>query len=636
MASIYAFREDRLGFSYKLGEKTVMGRAPECDLLIFDRSASRHHAEIFQVDDHYYIADMGSTNGTLVNEKPVTIQTRLEPFDTIKIGQELFIFEPGMRVVVGPAPSTLIIEALSEDTRHLIASPADLAAQAVAPEDMPALMALAHTLGRAVDAEAVEAIIMDYLQHRFELTFMSVLWPSRPPAKRLISLLTSHDDKRLLLSYTPFIRATRDREVLLWPQTVTELSFSEGQRHVGLANSPALIGPLSLADNLAGILYLENQDRPFTEQDLNAFAALLGIAGPAIRWLADDRARPRAWKTDPSPATEFIMASNDTSVKIVFSTAAQAAAGPGAIIISGEAGTGKSALAEYIHSVSPRKNGQLITVNLATLPAADIEATLFGQLPSSTDEARTGLVELADGGTLFLRHVEYLPPASQKLLLMTMEEGLFFTLGAHRAKAVDLRVISSTSIDLWSRVQAGYFREDLYFRLNGLSISMPPLREVRHDMDSLINNFMAKSARSMGITFNGLDPAALECLRAYHWPGNFAELRMEAGLLVLFSRNGRVALEDLPIHLRMAPDTFMGDEGEMPPPLIREAERHQLIAAMARCEGDLEEVAALLNQRPEHIILKMRGLGLDPIDYQAPIQHNPNHDGPGGTSVPKP
>lgn len=634
MASIYAFREDRLGFSFKLSEKTVMGRAPECDLLIFDRSASRHHAEIFQVDDHYYIADLGSTNGTLVNEKPVTIQTRLEPFDTIKIGQELFIFEPGMRVVVGPAPSALIIEALSEDIHNLITAPVDMAAQAAAPDDIPSLMALAHALGRAVDPDAVEAIIMDYLYHRFELTFMSILWPSRPPAKRLIAMLTSHEDKRLLLSHTPFIRATRDREVLLWPKTITELSFSYGQRHVGLADSPALVGPLNAEDDLTGLMYLENQDRPFNEKDMAAFAALLGIAGPAIRWLADVRSRPKEWKPPLSPATEFIMASNDTSVKIVFSTAAQAATGSRAILISGEAGTGKSALAEYIHSVSPRKNGQLATVNLATLPPAEIEPTLFGQIASSASEPRTGLLELADGGTLFLRHVEFLPPSSQKLLLMAMVEGLFFTLGAHRAKAVDLRVISTTSIDLWSRVQSGYFREDLYFRLNGLSISMPPLRDIKHDMESLVNNFMAKSARDMGLTFNGLDPAALECMRAYNWPGNFAEMRMESGLLVLFSRNGRVALEDLPAHLRMAPDTFMSDEGEFPPPLIREAERHQLIAAMARCEGDLEEVSELLKQRPEHVILKMRALGLDPIDYQTPIQNNPDRDGPGGTSVP--
>jgi len=620
MAHIFAFREDRLGFSYKLGEKTIIGRAPECDLLIFDRSSSRHQAEIFKVDDSFYIADLNSTNGTLLNDKPVTIQTRLEPFDTIKIGMEVFIFEPGMQVVVGPAPSALIIESLIEEVHDLITSSAEAAAQAVDPEDVPALMSLAHTMGRLADAESLEYVITAYLHQRFGSTFLSVLWPSRPPAKRLFSLITSHDDKRLLLSHTPFIRATRDNEVLLWPTTITELSFSEGQRHVSTANSPALVGPLAAEGSQAGLLYLENKDRRFTEKDLRTFAALLVIVGPAIRWLTEVRSRPIELEYTSFPVNEFIASSNDTSVKITFSTATEAAAGSKSILLSGEAGTGKSAMAEYIHSASLRKNGHLVTVNLATLPSAEIETALFGQLDSGTSESRTGLVELADGGTLYLRHVEYLSPAAQKMLMMTVEEGIFFPLGSSRAKAVDLRVISSTFVDLWSRVQNGDFREDLYLRLNGLNISMPPLRAIRQDMDSLVNNFMVRAAREMGINFNSIDPAALECLRAYNWPGNFTELRMMANLLVLFSRNGRVAMEDLPAHLRMAPDTFIGDEGALPPPLIHEAERYQLIAAMARCEGDLEEVAALLNQRPEHIIMKMRALNLDPINYQPPIE----------------
>ncbi|MDR0882387.1 MAG: sigma 54-interacting transcriptional regulator [Candidatus Adiutrix sp.] len=633
MAQIYAFREDRLGFHYTLSRKAVLGRAPECDLLIFDRSASRQHAEIFIMDDSYYLADLGSTNGTLLNEQPVTLQTRLQPFDCIKIGQELFIFEPGLEVVLGPAPSALIIESLSEDVVNLVTELAETAAGTVAPEDVPGLMALAHRLGRTENVEALETVVLDYLRERFKITFMSVLWPARPPAQRLISLLTSHEDKRLLLSHSPYIRALRNREVLLWPKSVTELSFSDGRRHVTQVDSPSLVGPLAAENGQAGLMYLENQERPFTEKDMRSFAAMLGIIGPSVARLADTLSRPFEPPKSPSAAAEFFLGSSDNKIKIVFATAAQAAAGSGAILISGESGSGKSTLAEYIHNVSDHKKGQLVTVNLATLPPADIEGVLFGQTDATGGPGHAGLVERADGGTLFLRHVEYLPPAVQKRLLMAIEEGLFFTLGSNRPKALDLRVISSTSIDLWARVQAGYFREDLYIRLNRLNISMPPLREIKQGLDSFLNNFMNKSAQKMGLVFTGLDPAVMECLRAYSWPGNFAELRLEAGRMVLFSRNGRVALGDLPAHLRLAADTFMGDEGEMPPPLVREAERHQLVEAMARCGGDLENVAALLDQRPENVILKMRALGLDPIDYQPPVKLSLPKDRPGGTSM---
>ena len=635
MAKLFAFREDRLGFYYEIGAKAVLGRAPECDLLIFDRSASRHHCEIFTLDDKYFIADMDSTNGTLVNDKLISMQTRLEPYDSIKIGQEVFIFEPGLQVLVGPAPSALIIEALAEEVNNLVAAPAEQAAARVDAGDAPGLMLLAHQLGQISDAADLEKVLFRYLQKRFGLTFASILWPSMSPARRLISLISSHEDKRLMLSHTPFIRATRDREVLLWPKSIAELSFKGGQRHVQQDNHPCLVGPLvSAGSTETGLICIENQGRVFTDKDLWAFAAMLGIIAPSIARLAAANFEFKGEKPDPSPASEFLLSTSDHQVKVLLSTAAQAAEQDKSILLTGEAGSGKLALAEYIHNIGPRKNGRLVIANLATIPQVDIEATLFGQLGTGSDPGRTGLVEMADGGTLFLRHVEKLPPASQKLLLMTIEEGIYFNLGAARPKAVDLKVISATSDDLWTRVEAGLFREDLYSRLSIMTISLPPLREIKQDFTSVLNSFMSKAAKELGLSYTGLDPAALECLRGYSWPGNFAELRMEAGLRVLFSRNGRVTFEDLPVYLRMSQDTYMGDEGEQPPPMILEAERYQLISAMSRCSGDVEKVAELLSQRPEHIILKMRALGLDPMDYQ-PSQPFTGSLGPSITTLPQ-
>jgi transcriptional activator for dhaKLM operon len=143
---------------------------------------------------------------------------------------------------------------------------------------------------------------------------------------------------------------------------------------------------------------------------------------------------------------------------------------------------------------------------------------------------------------------------------------------------------------------------------------------------------MSRAARDLGLSFTGVDPAAMECLRAYPWPGNIAELKRETELMVLFSRNGRVVLEDLPVYLRMATDAFLEEDDEAPP-LTQEAERFQLARAMARCSGDLEAVADLLGQKPENVILKMRLFGLDPIDYQAPLKAA-LPKGPGQTTVP--
>lgn len=636
MARIYAFREDRLGFYFEVDKKSVLGRAPECNVLLFDKSSSRTHAEIFQEDNIYYIKDLGSTNGTTVNDEPVNGTVRLDPFDTIKIGQEVFIFEPGMEVFVGDAPSALIIHNLSENVQDLLTGQVAEIAKGVSPEDLSDIIALVHQLAAEPKVSAIESGILRYLRARFNITFMSILWPSRPPVKRLTSFMTSHKDKRLLLSHTPFIRAIRDREVLLWPQSISELLFYDRSRHVSQVDKPSLIGPLYTEDGGAGLMYIENLDGKLTEKDAHTFAALLGLLSPVIGRLANIRsglADENAFSdTDMS---RIVMASGDNAVKIVFSTAAQAAAGRGSILLTGETGSGKYSLAEYIHKISPRKHGRLITVNLPTIPPSEVETLLFGEAPAADGAGgRIGLIEQADCGTLFLRHVEYLPATVQKQILVALEEGLFRPRGAIRPRAVDLRVVSATSIDLWSRVEAGFFREDLYSRLSSLTLSTVPLRESRNGLDSLLNSFMSQAARDMGLPFTGLDQAAMEAIKAYHWPGNISELKLEAGLLVMFNRNGRVALEDLPAHLRMAPDIFMGEDGEHAPPLIMEAERYLLVRAMSRCGGDLEAVAKLLNQPPENIILKMRAFGLDPIDYQAPFETG-GPRGPGSTSVPE-
>jgi two-component system NtrC family response regulator len=368
-------------------------------------------------------------------------------------------------------------------------------------------------------------------------------------------------------------------------------------------------------------MYLENQGRRFTERDLKAFAAMLVAVSPAVAGMAGTRTRGSLRKSDlphTSELMDLILAAGDLKVKLVFSLAAQAAAGQGPIMIQGEAGTAKAPLAEYIHSVSPRKGGRLVPVNLANIPEANLEAILFGEAHTPGQDRQIGLVELADGGTLFLHHVELLPLKVQKLVLIMLEEGQFHPLGAHQPKEVNLRVISSTSTALDALVDTGRFRRDLYLRLAGLSIATPPLRQIKGDLENFLKIYLSRTAKEMGINFQGVDPGVVECLRAYSWPGNLTELKLEAGLMLIFNQGGRVTLEDLPAHLRLAAEAFTGDPDETPPPLILEAERRQLAAALSRCQGDLERVADLLGRPPEDVIVKMRKLGLDPINYQGP------------------
>ncbi|MGL4208494.1 MAG: sigma-54-dependent transcriptional regulator, partial [Candidatus Adiutrix sp.] len=403
-----------------------------------------------------------------------------------------------------------------ENIHHLLSHPVGEGASDIAPIDVAGLMALARAMHQSSSPAAWGMALIEYLKNRFGMTFMSILWPARPPANRLISFMTSHDDKRLLLSQTPFLRTIRDHEAILWPSRINELQFKDGQRHVNQVDEPVLIGPL-LADRkgATGLLYIENTEKHFNKDDLNVFSALLLILSPAITSYAKhlEEAENRHLPTCDPYEGGLNLTTSDDQVKIIFSTATQVAATKSSVMICGEAGTGKGALGRYIHNISPRKHGRLVKVGLSAIPANEIERALLGQNNGSGDGdvyGQIGFLELADGGTLFLRHIEYLPANAQKILLMAMEEGLFMPLAAGRPKAVDLRVICTTSVDLWARVEAGYFREDLYVRLNNMTISMPPLREIKNDLEWLANNFMSLAARDMGLNFTGIDPAVME------------------------------------------------------------------------------------------------------------------------------
>lgn len=622
MAKLFAFKEDSFYFHYELCEQNILGRDPECDLILFGQGVAPRHAEIFMVEDDYYIANLGSPESTFVNHEAIMLQTRLRPFDSIAIGSESFIFEPGVTVIAGSTNATIIIEALNENVHNLVTLPVEEAACQVSPEDIPALMTLIHQLNRIADPLEMKALILRYLRKRFGITFMTLLWPALPPVKRLISLMSSHEEKMLILNQTPFLLVTRDHMVTLWPNSISSLYFQEGRRKIGLTGKPVLVGPLDDGAGQRGLMYLENMDKDFTENDLKTFAAFLGLVNSTFNCWCNLGYKRIDTEMHNLNSSHLTVSSSSYQVKAVFATAAQAAVEPGSIFIGGEAGTGKAVLAEYVHQSSLRRNCRFVPINLALLSPGAMERTFFGQAVTSDDSVQTGLFELADGGTLFLQHVSCLPLSIQESVLRVIENKLYFPTGATRPKATDIRIITSSSADLWAMVEAGTFRKDLYLRLTKMNIIMPPLREIKNEIEKFLALFLKKEAQKLGLPYSGLDKAALECLQMYNWPGNMTELEAEAKLLVMFSRNGWVAMEDLPLHLRLSPEVFGDYETEIQDPIIMEAERYHLASTMACCGGDLEKVTSVLNQKPEKIIQKMRTCGVDPINYQPPREQN--------------
>jgi DNA-binding NtrC family response regulator len=197
------------------------------------------------------------------------------------------------------------------------------------------------------------------------------------------------------------------------------------------------------------------------------------------------------------------------------------------VLISGESGTGKEVLANIIHYASSRKDGPFIKANLAALPATLIEAELFGHEKGAftgADKSRIGRFEEANGGTLFLDEIGDLPLETQIKLLRVIQEREIMRLGSNHPIAIDIRLISATHRDLAAEVKKGSFREDLLFRLNIISIPMPPLRQRREDIPFLAEHFLKKFAVRERKAIRGLEKKALHTLTKYDFPGNVREL----------------------------------------------------------------------------------------------------------------
>jgi DNA-binding NtrC family response regulator len=271
-----------------------------------------------------------------------------------------------------------------------------------------------------------------------------------------------------------------------------------------------------------------------------------------------------------------------------------AAATTATVLILGENGTGKEMLARAIHEESPRAHGPFVAVSCAALPETLIESELFGHEKGSftgATSARKGRFELADTGTLFLDEISELTPAVQVKLLRVLQERSFERVGATRTITVDIRLITASNRDLEQDVEAGRFRRDLFYRLNVVPLTLPPLRERYEDVPLLAAHFAAKAAAKHGRPPVELDPALLEALQEYEWPGNVRELENLLERLVVLTPGSKIGVEFLPEKmLRTLPDASAADETTLKG-AVNALQRRMLVQAL-NMEGGNRVAAA--------------------------------------------
>jgi len=230
----------------------------------------------------------------------------------------------------------------------------------------------------------------------------------------------------------------------------------------------------------------------------------------------------------------------------------QVAPSQATVLILGESGTGKEVIANLIHRMSPRGSRPMVKVNCAALPETLIEAELFGYEKGAFTGAvssREGRFEAADMSTIFLDEVGEIPPEVQVKLLRILQEGKLERLGSNKTVTVDTRIIAATNKDLETMVKQGGFREDLYWRLNVISIHLPPLRERKEDIPALVQYFLTRFARKNNKDIKGIETKAMDALLGYEWPGNVRELENVIERCVVLDRDLVIATDDLPSDL---------------------------------------------------------------------------------------
>jgi DNA-binding NtrC family response regulator len=288
------------------------------------------------------------------------------------------------------------------------------------------------------------------------------------------------------------------------------------------------------------------------------------------------------------------------------------------ILIRGESGTGKELVAKAIHHHSRRADGPFITVNSGSMPADLLESNLFGHVRGAFTGAiasKKGLFELASGGSIFFDEIGNIPIDTQSKLLRVIQEKEFMRLGGIETQKADVRIIAATNAELEEAVQAGHFREDLFYRLNVITVHLPPLRKRNEDIPLLAQHFLAHYARENEKPIREISSRAMELLLDYHWPGNVRELENVVERAVVLSTGEVLDIDLLPASVRQPeavgfPPPNLPSNGIAFKEAVSDYERQLIVKALQTCGGVQKRAAEMLRVKPTTLHEMMKRLNI--------------------------
>jgi transcriptional regulator with GAF, ATPase, and Fis domain len=589
------------GTTYQIaGDRFSIGRDPQNHFSIPDNSVSREHCVIVREAGGFFIRDLGSHNGTLVNDQPVKDQL-LAHRDCISIGHTVLQFLMRDDVVFEEPAETGTISIVADQNSLLAASPAAADLQALLRASTMLHSFHAIYRGRGSTARSL-----------LEQHLLSLIIEVIPATRGAILLYEDGFDEPSSLSIKDH-DSRLQRPVTISRHLVKRILTEACGLLVQDAPQSVVLAPLVIRRQACGVIYLEGS--AFRETHLQLLVAISQLASMAmenafqLEWLETENERLEA-ELHP----DHHMIGESAPLRELQRNIARAAQTNSTVLILGETGTGKELTARAIYQSGSRASNPFVAINCAALSETLLESELFGHEKGAFTGAviqKKGRLEFANGGTVFLDEIGEIPLQLQVKLLRVLQERQVERVGGTQAVKLDIRLIAATNRNLEEEVRAGRFRQDLYYRLNVVTLKTPALRDRPSDILPLAMHFASKFGQQCGRRITGISPDVQPYLMRYDWPGNIRELENAIERAVVLGSGDMIELEDLPETIREGASSSGSASRVIPlQGAIDEAKRQAIARAFEQSRGDHPAAAKLLGVNPNYLYRLMRNLGL--------------------------
>jgi transcriptional regulator with GAF, ATPase, and Fis domain len=611
------------------GEVTI-GREASNGIAITDPSVSRKHCLLSGQEGSFRVRDLDSRNGTLVNGIGIE-EKSLQHGDEIAAGDSSFLFLLEDESLA-PAASRVEFDESQFTAETTILHPRDvvylqpdrllreLPESSRVTRNLNALLKISRILHAIRDLNELQGQLLDLI---FEIV----------PAGRGAILLADKEGQQFNSTFVRMRRAGQ-AELVKVSRTIARQVLEQGIAILGsdvpggelrevesLAASQVrslLCVPLTVFEQVIGCIYLDSDSfsNRLNAEHLQLVTAIAGISAVALEnarrlhWLEQENERLTVEITQ-----ERSLVGEGTSMKEVYQFLKRAAPTDSTVLIEGESGTGKELAARALHRNSSRAGKPFVAINCSAIPETLLESDLFGHERGAFTGAaslKKGRLEVADGGVVFLDEIGELAPTLQVKLLRVLQEREFERVGGLHPIKVNIRLIAATNSNLEQAVHDGSFRQDLYYRLAVLQITMPTLRERKEDIPMLARHFVQKHAKRCKVKPRPISREALACLVNYEWPGNVRELENAIERALVLASSDVILPEDLPESVLERPPMPEMTEAKYHTS-VKELKKQLILDAMLQTQGSYADAARILGVHPNYLHRLIRNLELKEI-----------------------